>query len=332
VLTLSHVFYAVGALFVGTAVINLGERRWLHAGFWAILGVPCVAGDQILAASKAGVMWPAQAMGAGVIALAVLVTRMRSRPVVWGPDSPVALEDPEQAAAREASAAQLRDRLFVPMLAIPAVAAALVLGARPSSSPLRQWIEPGPLALISLGVAAAVALIAALVVTRARPIRGLTEGRRLLDTIGWPVVLPVLLAALGTVFVETGVGKAIAALVELALPTGNALACLLAFGLGMVAFTAIMGNAFAAFPVMMAGIGLPLLIQLHGAHPAALGAMGMLTGYCGTLITPMAANFNVVPVLLLELRDPHAVIRAQWPTALALLIANLILMRVLVFG
>ena len=81
----------------------------------------------------------------------------------------------------------------------------------------------------------------------------------------------------------------------------------------------------------VAGIGLPLLVKLHGAQPATLGAMGMLTGYCGTLITPMAANFNIVPVVLLELRDPHAVIRAQWPTALALLVANLILMSVFVF-
>ncbi|TMQ15549.1 MAG: DUF979 family protein [Deltaproteobacteria bacterium] len=78
-------------------------------------------------------------------------------------------------------------------------------------------------------------------------------------------------------------------------------------------------------------IGLPLLVKQHGAHAAALGAMGMLTGYCGTLVTPMAANFNIVPVLLLELRDPHAVIRAQWPTALALLVANLVLMSLLVF-
>ncbi len=321
-LTLTHVFYMIGALFVGTAVINAAERRWLHAGFWMILALPCLVGDQILAANKAGVKWPAQAMGAGVLALAVLVALMRSRPIA---------EDPEQVAAREASAARLGDRLFLPVLAIPVIVAALVLGARPSGSPVPRVIDPAQLALISLGAAAAIALIAGLAVTRAHPVRGLTEGRRLLDTIGWPVVLPVLLAALGAVFVETGVGKAIAALVEAVIPTDSAAACLLAFGLGMVAFTAIMGNAFAAFPVMMAGVGLPLLIQLHGAQPAALGAMGMLTGYCGTLITPMAANYNVIPVLLLDLRDPHAVIRAQWQTALALLIANLILMGVLVF-
>ena len=47
-----------------------------------------------------------------------------------------------------------------------------------------------------------------------------------------------------------------------------------------------------------------------------LGALGMLTGYCGTLLTPMAANFNLVPAALLELDDPNGVIRMQVGTAL----------------
>jgi len=322
VLTLNYVFYLLGALFVGTAVLNVGERRWAQAAFWVIVAAPCLVGDKIAAATKAGTAWPAQAMGAGVLALAVLAALGRARPVV---------DDPAQAAAREASARRLGDRLFAPVLAIPAIVGVLITGAWIPGSPIPRLLDPAQLALVALGLAAVIALIAALAVTRARPIHGLIEGRRLLDTIGWPFVLPLTLATLGFVFVNTGVGKAIAELVTRVIPTDNALACLLAFGLGMVAFTAIMGNAFAAFPVMMAGIGLPLLIKLHGAHPAVLGAMGMLTGYCGTLVTPMAANFNVVPVLLLELRDPHAVIRAQWPTALALLIANLVLMSLLVF-
>jgi uncharacterized membrane protein len=229
------------------------------------------------------------------------------------------------------SAARLGNRLFLPALAIPGITLILVLGARIDALRIAAWIEPRQLPLIALGIAATLAMVLGIALTRARPVHGLTDGRRLLDSIGWPLALPLLLATLGGVFVETGVGKAISALIGEVIPTDSAVACLLAFGLGMVAFTTIMGNAFAAFPVMMAGIGLPLLVKLHGAQPAALGAMGMLTGYCGTLITPMAANFNVVPVLLLELRDPHAVIRAQWPTALALLIVNLILMSVLVF-
>ena len=42
-----------------------------------------------------------------------------------------------------------------------------------------------------------------------------------------------------------------------------------------------------------------------------MAAVGMLSGYCGTLMTPMAANYNIVPVALLELPDQHAVIKAQ---------------------
>ena len=132
-------------------------------------------------------------------------------------------------------------------------------------------------------------------------------------------------------FAATGVGDAIAALTSAAIPTDNRIACLLAFAFGMVFFTVIMGNAFAAFPVMMAGIGLPLLILQHGANPAILGAIGMLTGYCGTLLTPMAANFNIVPAVLLELPDQYGVIRSQIPTALSLMVVNIVLMIVLVF-
>ena len=44
---------------------------------------------------------------------------------------------------------------------------------------------------------------------------------------------------------------------------------------------------------MTAGIGLPLIVhQFHG-NPAIVGAIGMLSGFCGTLMTPMAANFNI---------------------------------------
>jgi len=190
----------------------------------------------------------------------------------------------------------------------------------------------GQIALISLGIAATLALILALVVTRTRPIHGLGEGRRLIDLLGWAVVLPITLATLGSVFDKAGVGAAIAELASMVIPTDSRFACLVVYALGMVVLTAIMGNAFAAFPVMTGGIGLPLLVLRHGAHPAALGALGMLTGYCGTLLTPMAANFNIVPARLLELRDPYGVIRAQWPTALAMIVANIVLMSVFLFG
>jgi len=321
-LTLSHIFLLVGALLAGTAVLDARDRRWSVAAFWALLATPFLFGDAILAANKAGAHWPARAMGIGVIAIALFASLMRGRPPA---------DDGEAVAAREASAARLGNQLFVPALAIPALTIALVFGASYLRWGELALLEPSQLTLIALGVAAMLALALALIVTRARPIHGLGEGRRLLDTIGWAAVLPMMLATLGTVFDKTGVGHAIATVVSAMIPTDSRLACLFAYALGMVVFTAIMGNAFAAFPVMMGGIGLPLLVTRHGADPAALASIGMLTGYCGTLLTPMAANFNIVPAVLLELRDEYGVIRAQWPTALVLMVANIVLMAVLVF-
>jgi uncharacterized membrane protein len=100
----------------------------------------------------------------------------------------------------------------------------------------------------------------------------------------------------------------------------------LVFAVGMVLFTMIMGNAFAAFPVMAAAIGVPLLIQAYGGDPAVVGAVGMLAGFCGTLMTPMAANFNLVPAALLELKDQYGVVKAQVATALPLLAVNILIL------
>ena len=132
-------------------------------------------------------------------------------------------------------------------------------------------------------------------------------------------------------FEAAGVGHAVSGVVRGLIPVDNALFVVVAYALGMAAFTIVMGNAFAAFPVMTAGIGLPLLVEMHGADAASMAAIGMLCGYCGTLMTPMAANFNLVPAALLELKDPYGVIRAQWRTGALLLACNIVLMYVIVF-
>jgi uncharacterized membrane protein len=229
------------------------------------------------------------------------------------------------------SEAPSKRRVEPSALLIPVVTVAIALGGERIALGSTRLFDGASLTLVGVSVASLVALASAMRVTRAPRAAPLTEGRRLLDTIGWAALLPMLLATLGGVFSATGVGDAIASLTTASIPEESRLACVLAYGLGMVVFTVIMGNAFAAFPVMTAGVGLPLLITTHGADPAILGAIGMLTGYCGTLMTPMAANFNVVPAALLELDDPHGVIRAQLPTALVLLGTNLALMYWLAF-
>jgi uncharacterized membrane protein len=98
----------------------------------------------------------------------------------------------------------------------------------------------------------------------------------------------------------------------------------------MALFTVIMGNGFAAFSVITVGIGLPFLI-LQGANPVVVGALGLTAGYCGTLITPMAANFNIMPAALLETKDKYVIIKSQLPMAGVLLVLHIVLMYVLAF-
>lgn len=190
---------------------------------------------------------------------------------------------------------------------------------------------PAQLGTTALGLAAVAALGLALALTRATPRTAWHEGSRLLQTVGWAVVLPQLLAALGGIFAQAGVGKVVADGVAAALPTHSPLVAVVAYCGGMAVFTAIMGNAFAAFPVMTLGIGLPFIVQQHGGNPAIMGAIGMLSGYCGTLITPMAANFNLVPAVLLELDDRMAVIKAQAPMAAAIWLFNVAAMYACVY-
>ena len=181
-------------------------------------------------------------------------------------------------------------------------------------------------ALVGLGIAAIIAMCAALYITKGSLNQGFHEGRRLIDAIGWTAILSQLLAALGYLFNLAGVGKIISIAVASVVPADNVFLIVVAYCIGMVIFTMIMGNAFAAFAMITSAIGVPMLVVAHGANPAAVGAIAMLAGYCGTLMTPMAANFNIVPVALLEMRDQYGVIKAQLPIALIMLVLNILLM------
>jgi uncharacterized membrane protein len=174
-----------------------------------------------------------------------------------------------------------------------------------------------------------VAFVVAVAMLRPAPSAPAQEARRLMDSVGWAAILPQLLAALGAVFALAGVGGAVGDLIGRWLPLDSRLAVVVVYCLGMAAFTMIMGNAFAAFPVLTVGIGAPLIVTRFGGDPAIMGAIGMLAGYCGTLMTPMASH-NIVPTALLQL-PPGAVIRAQAPTAIVVLLANIALMYALVF-
>jgi len=221
-------------------------------------------------------------------------------------------------AERADQAARWGNFLFLPALIVPGVA----LGGTFLLPRLGGLVDPKQVTLISLGLGAIIATAVLLAWFRPPASAAVQEGRRLAEGVGWAMILPQLLASLGALFAVAGVGDIVGALAPLAIPEGSRLAAVLAFTGGMAVFTMLMGNAFAAFPVMMGGIGLPVLVAGLGGDPVVIGAVGMLAGFCGTLLSPMAANFNIVPAALLELSDRYAVIKAQWPTAVALWLFN----------
>ena len=217
-------------------------------------------------------------------------------------------------------------KIFIPVLMIPAVtyAASLV--------PWGQGVSADRVVFVSLGYASIAAAVVALLLTKAKPTALLHEGRRLADAIGPVVILPQLLASLGILFTTAGVGRAIAKAVGIVLPTSSPLAVAFACCLVIAALTFIMGNSFAAFPVIMAGLGIPLLIEQFHVNPAAVGLILLTAASCGTLCTPMAANFNMVPPALFEMRDRYGVIKFQAPFAAAMFVVHVILLWLLVLA
>ncbi|MFK3738126.1 DUF979 domain-containing protein [Massilia sp. TN1-12] len=311
IVSIDHFYVLVGLLFAAVAVMNLRDRanprRFSTALFWGMYALLYLAGERL----------PAAAAGALMIAMALVAGCGLVRPGR-------AAVPPED--ERLASSARLGGRLLLPALAIPVVT---VIGStllKDATVDLRPLLDPKNLTLVSMGCGAVAALALACVVTRATPWQGVREARRLVDAMGWAVVLPHMLAVLGLLFAEAGVGKAVAHVVTTAIPLDSPFLACAAFCIGMALFTVVMGNGFAAFPVIAGGIGIPVLVGSYHANPAVMAAIGMFSAYCGTLMTPMAANFNVVPAALLELPDKHAVIKAQVPTALPVLVANIFLL------
>ncbi len=301
-----------GAVALRSAFDRTNRKRLGNAAFWGLMALSLLAGDAI------------GDFGNGLIVLGL--AGLAGFGLV-GRGSPATTSDPE----REALSSRLGNRLFLPALIIPLTA---MLGTLAwNYTPLGEigWIEPRRETYVFLALGVVLALGAIFVWLRPPLLAPVEEGQRLLDAIGWAAVLPQMLAALGAVFAAAGVGDIVGTIARGAIPEGSVFLTVVVFALGMALFTMVMGNAFAAFPVMAAAIGVPLLIEDYGGDAAVIGAVGMLAGFCGTLLTPMAANFNLVPAALLELKDQYGVIRAQAPTALLLLAANIAILWLAAF-
>ena len=309
-----HWIYALfGALLAAWSISSLRDRsnpkRLGNAAFWGLLAVSFWFGDLL------------GDMGNGVLVL--VLVGIAGANLLGRSSKPSTSED-----ERKHFSDRLGNKLFLPALIIPFTAFVGTLLFNYTSLKGFGLIDPKAVTLVLLGVGVIFALVVCYSWLKPPITAPIEEGRRLIDSIGWAVVLPQMLAALGAVFAAAGIGTTIGSLASAIIPQGSIFLAVVLYALGMVVFTMIMGNAFAAFPVMVAAIGVPILIHQDGGNPAVIGAVGMLAGFCGTLMTPMAANFNIVPAALLELRDQNKVVKVQIPTALPLLVANIIILYV----
>lgn len=315
-ITLEHIYWLSGLMMAGVAIVNARDatnpRRFNNTAFWGIYALTFLAGSHL----------PDIVNGFLVIAM-VLVASIRG--LGQGKKDGAARED------QEASARRWGNRLFIPALTIPLVTVLGTFVLKKITINGSTLVDVKQVTVISLAIATLIALVVGMAMLKPPLLAPIKEARRLLDAVGWAAVLPQMLAALGALFAIAGVGNVVSGLAARWIPLDNPFVVVLTYAVGMAVFTMIMGNAFAAFPVMTAGIGLPLIVQRFGGDPTIMAAIGMLSGFCGTLMTPMAANFNIVPTALLELPDENAVIKVQIPTALMLLAANILLMNFLVF-
>lgn len=296
------IYAIIGLVCISLAVFALRSKEQQAkvgtALFWSILGIIFIFGDWI----------PANVVGLLIIAMAVLSATKQVK---------VGSFKTSSEEFKIESSKKIGNKLFIPALVLAVLAFVIA-----------QFTNLG--SYNAIGLSGIGALIVMLFISKSNIKEANDESVRLLSQVGPTAILPQILAALGTLFTVAGVGDVIAGGVSQVIPEGNIWLGVIAYCVGMAVFTAVMGNAFAAFSVITAGIGVPFVFAL-GANPLVAGALALTAGFCGTLLTPMAANFNIVPASILELKNQYGVIKAQAPFAIIMLIIHIILMRFLAF-
>lgn len=295
---LEFVFVLIGLQFLYTAYrvakAEDNDKKITTVIFWIILGVLFALGKII------------PPMISGILVVAIGIIALMNGIVVKG-----AIKSDENLEVEGSN--KLGNKIFIPVM-LMAVLAIVIAKLIPDASSS------------ALGITAIIAIIVVMIMTKSSFGDMMKQSDRMVQQVGAVAILPQLLAALGAIFAAAGVGEVIASIIGNMIPTVNPWTGSIAYVLGMAVFTAIMGNAYAAFTVITAGIGVPFVIA-QGADPAIAAAIAMTAGYCGTLLTPMAGNFNVLPVGLLEMKDRNGVIKEQTLFSIIMIIAHILLMR-----
>ena len=271
---LNVVWVIIGLITIYAGIKNLLDKenpsRVGTAVFWCSFGIVCGFGSWL----------PAKV--SGVLVLIMCLPPIFKKVKIGKTDNPTK-EHTEQQFKK------IGMKIFVPAFSVAVCSLFFALFSNMSS-----------MVAITVGVIVAMVLLMAFDTKQNKPAVFLNDSERFLGITGPLSMLPQLLGCLGGVFTAAGVGDVIAQLVEKIVPKGNVNIGIIIYAIGMVLFTMIMGNAFAAITVMTVGIGAPFVLA-YGANPVVIGMLALTCGYCGTLLTPMAANFNILPVAILNM-------------------------------
>ena len=299
---LNVVWVIIGLITIYAVIKNLLDKenpsRVGTAVFWCSFGIVCGFGSWL----------PAKV--SGVLVLIMCLPPIFKKVKIGKTDNPTK-EHTEQQFKK------IGMKIFVPAFSVAVCSLFFALFSNMSS-----------MVAITVGVIVAMVLLMAFDTKQNKPAVFLNDSERFLGITGPLSMLPQLLGCLGGVFTAAGVGDVIAQLVEKIVPKGNVNIGIIVYAIGMVLFTMIMGNAFAAITVMTVGIGAPFVLA-YGANPVVIGMLALTCGYCGTLLTPMAANFNILPVAILNMKDRWGAIKNQVLVAIFMLVFQICYMIVL---
>lgn len=299
---LNVVWVIIGLITIYAGIKNLLDKenpsRVGTAVFWCSFGIVCGFGTWL----------PAKVSGA--LVLIMCLPPIFKKVKIGKVDNPTK-EHTEQQFKK------IGMKIFIPAFSVAVCSLFFALFSNMSS-----------MVAITLGVVVAMILLIAYDSKQNKPVVFLKDSERFLGITGPLSMLPQLLGCLGGVFTAAGVGDVVAQLVEKIVPKENVNIGIIVYAIGMVLFTMIMGNAFAAITVMTVGIGAPFVLA-YGANPVVIGMLALTCGYCGTLLTPMAANFNILPVAILNMKDRWGVIKKQVLVAIIMLVFQICYMIVL---
>ena len=298
------IYIIIGLLCINCGVKNLKVKENSEPVgtfiFWAVLGVVIALGRWL----------PALVSGILVVVMCL--------PAIFKKVKKGAVSAATKAET-EAAYEKIGMKIFAPTLSIGVMAVICAI----------TGLGIGLSALNGVAIGVLVSIILLMIMNKEnKPSTFLNDSERMLSTVGPLSMLPMLLACLGAIFTKAGVGDVISDIVSHIVPEGNVNAGIVVYAIGMMLFTMIMGNAYAAITVMTVGIGYPFVLA-HGANPVVIGMLALTCGFCGTLCTPMAANFNTVPVALLDMKKPMGVIKNQVPVAIIMLVVQIVVMIML---